>query len=66
MKYVFTNLYAYEIHNDQGIIKNKHQTIFNTVDGDHGGWNFVQVHINITDKKVELLSINKGTELSYK
>ena len=21
MKYVFTNLYAYEIHNDQGIIK---------------------------------------------
>ena len=66
MKYVFANLYAYEIHNDQGIIKSKYRTVFNTVDGDHGGRNFVQVHINITDKKVELLSINKGTELRYK
>ena len=54
MKYVFTNLYAYEIHNDQEIVKNKYRTIFNTVDGDHGGWNFVQVHINITEKKWNL------------
>ena len=66
MKYVFVNLYAYEVHNDQGIIKSKYQTIFNTADGAQGGCNFVRVHINITDKKVELLSINKGTELSYK
>ena len=66
MKYVFVNLYAYEVHNDQGIIKCKYQTIFNTADGAQGGCNFVRVHINITDKKVELLSINKGTELSYK
>nr|WP_315390981.1 hypothetical protein [uncultured Prevotella sp.] len=66
MKYVFANLYAYEVHNDQGIIKNKYRTIFNTADGAQGGRNFVRVHINITDKKVELLSINKGTELSYK
>ena len=66
MKYVFAKLYAYEVHNDQGIIKNKYRTIFNTADGAQGGRNFVRVHINITDKKVELLSINKGTELSYK
>ena len=66
MKYVFANLYAYEVHNDQGIIKSKYRTIFNTADGAQGGRNFVRVHINITDKKVELLSINKGTELSYK
>ena len=66
MKYVFVNLYAYEVHNDQGIIKSKYRTIFNTADGTQGGRNFVQIHINITDKKVELLSINKGTELSYK
>ena len=66
MKYVFANLYTYEIHNDQGIVKNKYRTIFNTVDGDHGGWNFVQVHINITDKKVEPLSINNGKEFSCK
>ena len=66
MKYVFTNLYAYEFHNDQWIIKSKYQTIFNTVDGDHGGWNFVQVHINITDKKVEPLSINNEKEFSCK
>ena len=66
MKYVFVNLYAYEVHNDQGIIKSKYRTIFNTADGAQGGRNFVRVHINITDKKVELLSINKGTELSYK
>ena len=59
MKYVFANLYAYEVHNDQGIIKNKYRTIFNTADGAQGGRNFVRVHINITDKKVELLSINK-------
>ena len=66
MKYVFANLYAYEVHNDQGIIKSKYRTLFNTADAAQGGRNFVQVHINITDKKVELLSINKGTELSYK
>lgn len=66
MKYVFVNLYAYEVHNDQGIIKSKYQTIFNTADGAQGGRNFVRVHINIIDKKVELLSINKGTKLSYK
>ena len=66
MKYVFANLYAYEIHNKQGIVKSKYRTIFNTVDGDHGGWNFVQVHINITQKKVELLSINNGKEFSCK
>ena len=66
MKYVFANLYAYEVHNDQGIIKSKYRTIFNTAYGDQGGRNFVRVHINITDKKVELLSISKGTELSYK
>ena len=66
MKYVFANLYAYEIHNKQGIVKSKYRTIFNTVDGDHGGWNFVQVHINITEKKVELLHINNGKEFSCK
>lgn len=66
MKYVFANLYAYEVHNDQGIIKSKYRTLFNTADAAQGGRNFVQVHINITDKKVELLSINKGTELNYK
>ena len=66
MKYVFVNLYAYEVHNDQGIIKSKYRTLFNTADAAQGGRNFVQVHINITDKKVELLSINKGTKLSYK
>ena len=66
MKYVFANLYAYEIYNKQGIVKSKYRTIFNTVDGDHGGWNFVQVHINITEKKVELLRINNGKEFSCK
>lgn len=64
MKYVFVNLYAYEVHNDQGIIKSKYQTFFNTADGAQGGRNFVQVHINITDKKVELLSINKEEQNS--
>lgn len=66
MKYVFANLYAYEIHNKQGIVKSKYRTIFNTIDGDHGGWNFVQVHINITEKKVELLRINNGKEFNRK
>lgn len=66
MKYVFANLYAYEIHNEQGIIRSRYRTIFNSADGDQGGWDFVQVHINITNKKVELLSINRGTEISYK
>lgn len=66
MKYVFANLYAYEIHNEQGIIRSRYRTIFNSADGDQGGWDFVQAHINITNKKVELLSINRGTEISYK
>ena len=50
----------------QGIVKSKYQTIFNTAYGDQGGRNFVQVHINITEKKVELLSINNGKEFSCK
>lgn len=66
MKYVFANLYAYEIHNEQGIIRSRYRTIFNSADGDQGGRDFVQAHINITNKKVELLSINRGTEISYK
>ena len=66
MKYVFANLYAYEIHNSKGIVKSRYLTIFNTADGNQGGRNFVQVHINITNIKVECLSINRGIELSYK
>lgn len=66
MKYVFANLYAYEIHNEQRIIRSRYRTIFNSADGDQGGRDFVQAHINITNKKVELLSINRGTEICYK